>query len=139
MNRAIIKLYQDLPATYGHVPCVLTGKRISSYAIDHLIPFSVWENKNLWNLLLSAVHTNVRKRDKIPAPELIERQRGSILEYWGMLLYEHQHKRFQKEIQIALLGNNTFDTWKQQCISQSQNSYNYLIETRGFEAWDVRT
>ena len=105
--------------TNRQVNCVCAGKRNSSYAMDHVFPFSVWENKDLWNLLLSAVHTNVWKRDKIPAPELIERQRGSILEYWGMLLYEHQHKRFQKEIQIAPLRNHAFEIWRLQGILTS--------------------
>ena len=117
--------------------CIWTGKRISSYAIDHVIPFSVWKNNDLWNLLPSAARINARKRDKIPGPELIERQRGHILEYWE-LLYKHQQKRFQKEIQIALLGNHAFDTWKQRGITQLQSSCNYLIEIRGFEAWEVR-
>ncbi|WP_418887615.1 HNH endonuclease domain-containing protein [Leeuwenhoekiella marinoflava] len=46
--------------------------------MDHVIPFSVWKNNDLWNLLPAAAHINARKRDKIPAPELIARQRGHI-------------------------------------------------------------
>ena len=80
---------------------------------------------------------NAQKRDKIPSPDLIARQKEHILEYWE-LLYQNQEQRFQKEIQIALLGNHGFDTWKEQGITQLQNSCNYLIETRGFESWDVR-
>lgn len=87
--------------------------------------------------MLSADKVNAQKRDKIPSPVLIQHQRGHILEYWEML-YEHQQERFEKEIQVALLGNHTFDTWKQEGISQLQDSCNYLIETRGFEAWEVR-
>ena len=41
-------------------------------------------------------------------------------------------------MQVALLGNHTFDTWRDQGITQLQSSCNYLIETRGFEAWEVR-
>ncbi len=124
--------------TQGQVQCLWTGKPISSYALEHVILFSVWKNNALWNLLPSAAHINARKRVTTPPPERIARQRGLIPEYWE-LLYEHQQKRFQKEIQIALLGNRAFDTWKQQGISQLQNSCNYLIETQSFKAWDVRT
>ena len=131
------KLYQDILQTQGQVYCVWTGKKISSYAIDHVIPFSVWKNNDLWNLLPATGKINAQKRDKIPSPELIARQRDRILEYWEML-YENQHQRFKKEMQVALLGNHTFDTWRDQGISQLQNSCNYLIETRGFEAWEVR-
>ncbi len=131
------KLYQDILNTQGQVYCVWTGKRITSYAIDHVIPFSVWKNNDLWNLLPSAGKVNAQKRDKIPSPDLIARQKEHILEYWE-LLYHNQEQRFQKEIQVALLGNHGFDTWKQKGISQLQNSCKYLIETRGFEEWDIR-
>ncbi|MFD2825246.1 HNH endonuclease domain-containing protein [Leeuwenhoekiella polynyae] len=131
------KLYQDILDTQGQVHCVWTGKKISNYAIDHVIPFSVWKNNDLWNLLPATAKINAQKRDKIPAPDLIEHQRGHILEYWE-ILHKHQQQRFEKEIQVALLGNHTFDSWKSQGITQLQNSCNYLIETRGFEAWDVR-
>nr|WP_262707741.1 HNH endonuclease domain-containing protein [Leeuwenhoekiella aestuarii] len=105
--------------------------------MDHVIPFSIWKNNDLWNLLPAAARINAKKRDKIPAPKLIERQRGAILEYWE-ILHKHQQQRFKKEIKVALLGNHAFDTWKGEGVTQLQNSCNYLIETRGFEAWDVR-
>lgn len=111
------KLYQDILQTQGQVHCVWTGKKITSYAIDHVVPFAVWKNNDLWNLLPAAAKINAQKRDKIPAPELIERQRDHILEYWE-LLHENQQQRFQKEIQVALLGNHSFDTWKKQGITQ---------------------
>jgi hypothetical protein len=100
-------------------------------------PFSVWKNNDLWNLLPATGKINAQKRDIIPAAELIAGQHDRILEYWEML-HENQQQRFQKEMQVALLGNHKFDTWKDQGISQLQNSCNYLIETRGFEAWEVR-
>lgn len=128
------KLYKEILQKEGNVYCVWTGKKISNYDIDHLIPFSVWKNNDLWNLLPSDSRINNQKRDKIPTPELIERQKNLIVDYWG-IIHESQSKRFQKEIQVALLGNYSFDTWKNIGISQLQNSCNYLIENRGFEGW----
>lgn len=130
------KLYKDILQKEGNVYCVWTGRKISNYDIDHLIPFSVWKNNDLWNLLPSDSKINNQKRDKIPAPEVIERQKNLIIDYWG-IIYENQSKRFQKEIQVALLGNHSFDSWKYSGISQLQNSCNYLIENRGFEGWKI--
>jgi hypothetical protein len=130
------KLYEDILQKEGNVYCVWTGRKISKYNIDHLIPFSVWKNNDLWNLLPSDSRINNQKRDKIPTPEIIERQKNLILDYWGMIS-ESQSNRFQKEIQVALLGNYSFDTWKNNGISQLQNSCNYLIENRGFEGWKI--
>ncbi len=130
------KLYKDILQKEGNVYCVWTGRKIPNYDIDHMIPFSVWKNNDLWNLLPSDSKINNQKRDKIPTPEVIERQKSLIIDYWG-IIYEHQSKRFQKEIQVALLGNHSFDSWKNSGISQLQNSCNYLIENRGFEGWKI--
>jgi hypothetical protein len=127
------KLYKQILQKEGNV---WTGRKIANYDIDHLIPFSVWKNNDLWNLLPSDSRINNQKRDKIPTPEIIDRQKNLILEYWG-IIFESQSKRFQKEIQVALLGNHSFDSWKSTGISQLQNSCNYLIENRGFEGWKI--
>jgi hypothetical protein len=130
------KMYKEILQKEGNVYCVWTGRKITNYDIDHLIPFSVWKNNDLWNLLPSDAKTNNIKRDKIPTPDMIEKQKNLILEYWE-IIYESQSKRFQKEIQVALLGNQSFDTWKSTGITQLQNSCNYLIENRGFEGWKI--
>lgn len=130
------KLYKDILQKEGKVYCVWTGKNILNYDIDHMIPFSVWKNNDLWNLLPSDSRINNQKRDKIPSPEIVERQKNLILDYWG-IIYESQSQRFQKEIQVALLGNHSFASWKNIGISQLQNSCNYLIENRGFEEWKI--
>ncbi len=130
------RIYKEILQEQGTVFCVWTGKKISKYDIDHLIPFSVWKNNDLWNLLPSDSRINNQKRDKIPTPEIIERQKNLILDYWG-IIHENQTRRFQKEIQVALLGNHSFDSWKNTGIPQLQNSCNYLIENRGFEGWKI--
>ncbi|MFD2825276.1 HNH endonuclease domain-containing protein [Leeuwenhoekiella polynyae] len=54
---------------------------MARYPLDLVIPFSICKNNDLWNLLPAARNVNAAKSDKIPAPELIERQRDRILEY----------------------------------------------------------
>lgn len=130
------KLYNDILKKEGKVFCVWTGRKISNYDIDHLIPFSVWKNNDLWNLLPSDSRINNLKRDKVPTPEIIDKQKNLILDYWG-IIFESQSKRFQKEIQVALLGNHSFDSWKNIGVIQLQKSCNYLIENRGFEGWEI--
>lgn len=133
------KLYKEILKKEGIIRCVWTGKKIGSLTetnIDHLIPFSVWKNNDLWNLLPATPKVNNQKRDKIPSPDIIERQKNLILDYWE-IIYENQTNRFQKEMQVALLGNHSFSTWKNNGISQLQNSCTYLIENRGFEEWKI--
>ncbi|RRO15315.1 HNH endonuclease domain-containing protein [Flavobacteriaceae bacterium 14752] len=131
------KLYKSVLEKKGTVYCVWTGKKISKYDIDHVIPFTVWKNNDLWNLLPSSSTINRNnKRDKIPSPILIEKQKDIILDYWDTI-FKEQSSRFKKEIQIALLGNHPFSIWKEKGIEQLQRSCNYLIENRGFEEWKI--
>jgi hypothetical protein len=129
-------IYKEILQKEGEVYCVWTGNKISKYEIDHIIPFSIWKNNDLWNLLPSTPTINNLKRAKIPSPELIEKRKDQIIEYWE-IINENQSNRFRKEIQVALLGNNSFETWKETGIKQLQNSCNYLISNRGHNEWKV--
>ncbi len=129
-------IYKSILKKEGKVYCVWTGKSISRYDVDHMIPFSVWKNNDLWNLLPSQSTTNNQKRDKIPSPYLIERRKDLILYYWDLIL-QNQPQRFQKEIQVALLGNNPFTAWQERAILQLQSSCEYLISNRGYNEWNI--
>lgn len=131
-----IQIYKSILKKEGKVFCVWTGKPITSYDVDHMIPFSVWKNNELWNLLPSQSSTNNQKRDKIPSVDLIEKRKDLILYYWE-LINDNQSYRFQKEIQVALLGNNPFSGWQKTSIKQLQSSCNYLITNRGYEEWKI--
>jgi len=128
------QIFKSILKKEGKVFCVWTGKAISSYDVDHVIPFSIWKNNDLWNLLPSEAQTNKLKRDKIPSFELIERRKDLIFHYWG-LLNEHQPHRFQKEIRITLLGNQPTAAWQESSFKQLQTNCQYLISNRGFLEW----
>ena len=130
------KIYRNVLSRQGSVYCVWTGNKLSVYDIDHMIPFSVWKNNDLWNLLPAGRNTNNQKRDKIPSPWLIDQRKDLILNYWGMM-NDNLSKRFKKEIQVALLGNEPFDTWQLNGILKLQNSCEYLITKRGYEEWTI--
>ncbi|MBK9793153.1 MAG: hypothetical protein IPP60_08630 [Sphingobacteriales bacterium] len=130
------QIYKTILKKEGQVLCVWTGKAITSYDVDHMIPFSVWKNNDLWNLLPSQSKTNNQKRDKIPSPDLIENSKDLILHYWE-LINKNQSQRFQKEIRVALLGNSSNTGWQKAAIKQLQSSCNYLIANRGYEEWKI--
>lgn len=130
-------IYKTILKNEGKVFCVWTGKSISRYDVDHMIPFSVWKNNDLWNLLPSQSTTNNQKRDKIPSPDLIERRKDLILYYWD-LINQNQPQRFKKEMQVALLGINPFSSWQEFAVKQLQNSCDYLISNRGYDEWNIR-
>jgi hypothetical protein len=132
-------LYVNILKNEGKCNCVWTGENIISMVemnIDHVIPFSIWKNNDLWNLLPATRKVNNQKLDKIPSSKIIESRKQQILEYWE-LIYSNQHGRFEKEIQVALLGNHSIDTWRTIGIEQLKRRCNFLIENRGFEEWKI--
>ena len=134
--KASKSFYEGILQKQKFVECVWTGDNIKSYNVDHVIPFSVWKNNDLWNLLPSRPSTNNKKRDKIPTSNFIETKRCQIINYWN-LINEHHPKRFQKEIKIALLGNHSQKSWQDEAIEQLKKSCNYLIVNRGFQEWKI--
>jgi hypothetical protein len=128
--------YQGILARELSVACVWTGEKITSYNVDHVIPFSVWKNNDLWNLLPSRPSTNRQKLDKIPSPGFIEKRKREIIHYWN-LIHEFQEQRFEKEIRVSILGTSFSKGWQEGAIKQLQSRCNYLISNRGFEEWKI--
>jgi len=129
------KLFQSLLREKGETECVWTGAKTEKIQVDHIIPFAVWKNNDLWNLLPAVPKINNNKRDKIPTPRLIESQKDVILHYWE-LLDNSYNSRFQNEIKISLLGRDDSSMWKDFAINQLKESCYFLIEKRGFDPWE---
>lgn len=127
-------LYRSILSRDGNVRCVWSGESLNRYDIDHIIPFTIWKNNDLWNLLPASPKINSQKRDKIPNSLLIDNQRELITHYWD-IIYKHKTQRFQKELQISLLGYEQSSSWHEPAIAQLKKNCDYLIVTRGFEGW----
>jgi hypothetical protein len=130
------KIFESELKNSGKLFCVWTGDPIKRYEIDHVIPFSAWRNNDLWNLLPTKRTINNKKRDKIPTPDTIEKHKKQLLFYWEML-DRVEHIKFQKEIYVTLLGNNSKLAWQDAAIKHLQQNCEYLISERGFEAWNT--
>ncbi|WAC05328.1 MAG: hypothetical protein OS112_01480 [Methanoregula sp.] len=122
------------------IDCVWSGKsitKLSSLHIDHMIPFSVWKNNDLWNLLPSSDVVNAKKRDKIPAPEFIEQRKADITRTWDLLRLEYP-KRFNREIGLSLVGTTTLPSgWQDVALEHLMEKCDYLINVRGYDAWSL--
>jgi hypothetical protein len=131
-------LFEEVLKKEGSVYCVWTQNSIKKYHVDHVIPFSIWKNNDLWNLLPSTPKINGDKVDKIPSIQLIEKRKDSIIYYWE-LVHEVHKVRFLREMKLALLGNTNLSNWKKEGIESLKSSCNYLINQRGFEEWRPRS
>ena len=109
-------IYQNLLDSGRVCRCVWSGRKLSNenLVVDHMIPFSIWSNNDLWNLLPAHARVNSRKSDAIPAPALVRRREGRIREYW-CLLKSANRNRYRQELQMSLLGSgysgNDWEQW----------------------------
>jgi len=129
-------LYRGILKRQGAVNCVWTGRHITTYHVDHIIPFAIWKNNDLWNLLPSTPAVNGNKLDKIPSPEMIESSSERIITYWHTIAAA-QSDRFLREIQVSLLGEHPVTEWQTHALHQLQERCAYLIDNRGFQAWSI--
>ena len=133
-------LYDSIFRENGSLECVWSGQTIKSSQslhIDHVIPFTVWRNNDLWNLLPALSVTNAKKRDRIPSSAFIEKRRETISRYWDLLEGEYS-QRFRREMTISLLGKaDTSADWHDRAIQRLMEKCEYLINVRGFEGWSL--
>jgi hypothetical protein len=78
--------------------CVWTGRPLPTNRmdVDHLIPYSLWRNNDLWNLLPSLAEVNRRKGDMLPARDLLYLRRDAIIVNWE-LTHATYPRRFESE------------------------------------------
>ncbi len=129
------KIFKQLKNKQGELECVWSGGGITTdLNIDHMLPFSVWRNNDLWNLLPAKAIVNNRKRDKIPSLELLDMRKERIISYW-QFIWETEQTGFEKELNVNLITRQDFNqsNWENLAFQSLKEKCRYLIETRGFE------
>jgi len=133
------QFFSKLLKEQGSLPCVWSGKNLRSISkidIDHMLPFSVWKNNDLWNLMPSDPKMNSMKRDNIPSLELLDQRKDAIIHYWT-LLHDEFGTTFENEMKLALLGESYFPSnWKTKGFNQLKKKCAHLIGPRGLVAWN---
>jgi len=124
----------------GEQECVWSGKTIQPerYDIDHVLPFSLWFNNDLWNMLPSDRQINQHtKRDKIPTPKLIEKRSDVIKHYWDQYSQEWPHL-FKSQMELSLSGQQSSkEQLTDNAIESLCRKCHYLIVDRGHEKFEL--
>ncbi len=78
--------------------CVWSERPLrGKFDVDHVIPFSLWQSNDLWNLLPAAPKVNREKSDQLPKRNLLHERRPLIRDYWH-LLHDAHPRRFSTEL-----------------------------------------
>jgi hypothetical protein len=115
--------------------CVWSGKPLGErFDVDHAIPYSVWRNNDLWNLLPCDAKLNNSKRDKLPSGTLLLQSRDRIIEYWR--LYDAAAPGLFAPQALRALGCATpARNWEVQAFTGLQENVERLALARGLPRW----
>jgi SAM-dependent methyltransferase len=124
-------------ASQGDLRCVWTSIALKQFEIDHLIPFSLWYNNDLWNLLPAARRVNQAKRDKLVSRPTLLASRDLIIHYWRLLRSLHE-KRIELEIGRALLGREVpRSSWEREAFTGLLEAVETVALQRGVQRWSA--
>jgi SAM-dependent methyltransferase len=115
--------------------CIWSAQSLmGGFEVDHLVPYSVWGNNDLWNLLPCIPKFNRNKSDALPTQRLLIRRRDCLFDYW-QFYQERWPERFNRQIARAL-GGEVKDDWKYQAFTGLQEHIQRLATTRGLSRWE---
>ncbi|MEJ6007035.1 methyltransferase domain-containing protein [Paucibacter sp. AS339] len=121
----------------GASECVWSRKPLrDKWAVDHVIPFSLWGNNDLWNLMPVDGKVNGSKSDKLPTADLLRSREPLIVEHWR-LLREALPEPFDAQAS-QLLGRPLKGPlhWEQELFSRMREAVELTAMQRGVERWE---
>lgn len=126
------RMYEE----HQNLTCVWSDKKITlaTMDVDHALPFSLWRNNDLWNLLPAARKVNNEKRDKIPTPEFLRSRKDAIIDVWRFA-NAVEPRVFQFEVGRTL-GVFHESRWEQELFQYISERAAVAIYRRGETAWD---
>lgn len=123
--------FQKLPS----LECAWTGAHLpKKFAVDHIIPFSLWHNNDLWNLVPAAPSINSSKSDKLPSREILRRRQDCIISYWEILRSSYL-SRFDHETSRLVGRSNLNGHWQMNVFHAVCDAVEYTAMQRGIERW----
>jgi SAM-dependent methyltransferase/5-methylcytosine-specific restriction endonuclease McrA len=108
-----------------------------TFAVDHAIPFALWGNNDLWNLVPAHPRVNLSKSDKLPAAELLEESKPRIVASWEVLR-DRLPEAFDRQAQ-ALAGESLSKAgaWPEKLFSRFREAVEFTALQRGIERWSA--
>jgi SAM-dependent methyltransferase len=124
-------------AGLSELQCVWTGRPIRRFEVDHLIPFSLWFNNDLWNLVPAARSVNLAKKDKLVSRRTLFDSRELIIRYWRILRAENE-RRFELELGRSLVrGGAPQRGWENAAFTGLTEAIETIAVQRGVERWSA--
>lgn len=126
---------RKLFSSVEQLECIWTGSALrDSFDVDHVIPFDLWHNNDVWNLLPASKMANSKKSNKLPSTDILRARKDCIVGYWE-LLRDKNSQRFDKEAETLLVMPT--DNWQNALYGQLCNAIEVTALQRGIGRWPV--
>jgi len=120
-------------SSLDRLECVWTGVSLrDNFDVDHVIPFDLWHNNDVWNLLPASKTANSKKSNKLPSTHILRSRKDCIVSYWE-LLREKNSQRFDKEAETLLVMPTA--NWQNPLFSQMCSAVEITALQRGVGRW----
>jgi SAM-dependent methyltransferase len=128
----------DARQTYTALPqkeCAWSGQPIAgNFEVDHIIPFSLWHNNDLWNLVPALPAVNHKKGDRLPTRDLLLRRKDYVVYCWQALRVAHQ-PRFEYEVGRVMGADEFPENWQNRTFGCVAEAVEVTAVQRGHERW----
>lgn len=125
------RLAREIFVGRSDLRCVWSERLIplGKLAMDHVLPFSVWLNNDLWNLQPTHTMINGAKSDRVPAVGLLRKREAALVSNWRVA-FDAEPQLFRFEVERCL-GRFEKHAWELQL-------FDYLRERSEQAAYSVR-
>jgi hypothetical protein len=116
--------------------CVWSDRSLGRrFAVDHVIPFTLWGSNDLWNLLPTDERINNEKSDKLPAASLLLERRQAVTANWTVLR-DALPEAFARQAE-HLLGRPIGGVmkWEDDLFARLREAVELTALQRGVERW----
>ena len=117
--------------------CTWTGTRLAkdAFEVDHVIPYSVTYNNDLWNLVPSTKKVNSSKSDRLVGSEVLDLCKERILASWEVLREDYP-RRFELEVKRSLIRPRAHAfRWEEAAFAGLKEKIENLAVLRGIPRW----
>lgn len=122
----------------GVSTCTWSNRHLKrTFSVDHAIPFALWGNNDLWNLVPADPRVNLSKSDKLPTSELLEESKPRIVASWDVLR-NRLPEAFDRQAH-ALAGESFAMTgaWREKLFTRFREAVEFTALQRGVERWSA--
>ncbi len=135
------KIYENIISHGVDLRCIWSGKSLdrNNLVIDHIIPFALIPNNDLWNLMPCHKTVNAKKSDLIPSSRMLNQRSTILVSYWSVARDLHQ-ALFDRQFKTSLVGFNVEKYefgWANLGMAALKNRCNYYNEQHGVESWEI--